>query len=201
MFVFTHHFAKLTKVAPLAKISACFAAVVFLEVWVSEYAIPEPFLSDNGPQLAVKFFNSVSRSLSIANVYTCTHRPETNGQVERYNRTVVAVLRNYVNEHEDDWDVYTSALTYVYDNQIHKSKQSKLFELVLSRPRTDFTLHPNVVDRPAATRETSKDFLKRMDIVMQRAYGELEAMEERCKRSFDKSVRRVNGCLRADDFV
>lgn len=134
-------------------------------------------------------------------MYTCTHRPETNGQVERYNRTVVAVLRNFVNEHENDWDVYTSALTYVYDNQIHKSKQSKLFESVLSRPRTDFTLHPNVVDRPAATRETCKDFLKHMDIFMQRAYGELEAMEERCKRSFDKSVRRVNGCLRADDFV
>lgn len=62
-----------------------------------------------------------------------------------------------------------SALTYVYDNRIHQSKQSKLFELVLSRPPTDFTLPPHVVDRPAATRETCNDYLKRMDTVIQRA--------------------------------
>jgi len=37
---------------------------------------------------------------------------EGEGGAERYNRTVLAMLRNYVNEHQEDWDKYASSLTY-----------------------------------------------------------------------------------------
>lgn len=74
-------------------------------------------------------------------------------------------------------------------------------ELVLSRLPANFTLHPEVVNRTVATRETRDEFLERMDVAIQRAYGELEAMQERYKRNFHKRVRRVNRRLRAGDYV
>lgn len=75
------------------------------------------------------------------------------------------MLRNYVNEHMDDWDVCASTLTYEY-NQVYKSSKTKPFKPVLSRPQTDFTLQPDVVDRLTATCETLKEFLKRMGIAI-----------------------------------
>lgn len=169
--------------AALPKITARFAVVAFLEVWVFNYGILVAPFSDNGHQFAAKFFQSVCSSLGITSVYTGAYHPQSNEQVEGYDRTVTAMLRNNVNEHQDDWEIYSSASSYAYNNQMHKSTKSKPFELVLSRPATDFTLHPDVIDRPAATRETREEFSKRMDITIQRAYGELEAIHERYKRN------------------
>lgn len=61
-------------------------------------------LSDSGPQFAAKFFQSVDRSLYTTNLYMSTCHPQTNGQVERYNRAVKAMSHDYINEHQDDWD-------------------------------------------------------------------------------------------------
>lgn len=110
------------------------------------------------------------------------------------------MLRNYVNEDMDGWDVCASTLTHEY-NQVHKSAKTKPFKPVLSRPKTDFTLHPDVVYRLRAICETLKEFLKRKGIAIQRAFGKLEAREERCKRNFDKRVRRINRLLCAGDYV
>lgn len=58
-----------------------------------------------------------------------------------------------------------------------------------------------MADRSAATRETRNEFLKRINIAIQRVYGELEATQGRYKRDFDKHVRGVNRRLRAGDCV
>lgn len=88
------------------------------------------------------------------------------GRLSDTTRTVTVTLRNYVNDHQDDLDVYASALTYAYNNQIHKSTKTKPFERVLNHLPTDFTLQPDVGDRPAATREARDDFLERIDIAI-----------------------------------
>ena len=72
------------------------------DAWVFKYGIPRSLLSDNGPQFNAKFFNSACRILGITDLYTSAYHPQTNGQVERYNRTIVSMLRNYVKEHQDD---------------------------------------------------------------------------------------------------
>ena len=52
-----------------------------------------------------KFFHSLCFVLEITNLYTSAYHPQTNGQVEQYNRTIAAMLPNYVGEHQDDCDV------------------------------------------------------------------------------------------------
>lgn len=81
------------------------------------------------------------------------------------------------------------------------STKIERLELVLSRLPTNFTPYPDVLNRTVATRETRDEFSERMDVAIQRAYGELKAMQERYKRNFLKCVRRVNRRLRAGDYV
>ena len=90
-------FTKLTSVVPSRKINAYNVAVAFAENWIFAYGPPEAVISNKGKQFAAKFFQAVCGLLGISNVFTSTYHPQTNGQVERYNRTILAMLRNYVN--------------------------------------------------------------------------------------------------------
>ena len=64
-------------------------ARTFFEGWVaSGYGIPNVLLTDNGSQFLAKFFQNFCKILGIKQVFTSAYRPSTNGQTERFNRTV-----------------------------------------------------------------------------------------------------------------
>ena len=71
-----------------------------------------------------------------------TYYPQTSGQVERYNRNILFMLRNYVNERRNDWDRYTTALMYAYNCHVHRSTDKIPLNLVLSRPPLEFSPAP-----------------------------------------------------------
>jgi transposase InsO family protein len=75
-----------------------------------------PALPANGQRLAVqcKYFLAVFRELGIAKIFTSASHPHTNGQVERFNRTIINSVRGYVERRQNDWDEYTSAITFGY---------------------------------------------------------------------------------------
>ena len=111
LLVLTDRFTKLTQVIPLRRIDAYTAAVAFAEHYILKYGPPKTLISDNGKQFASKFFQAVCSIRGLSNIFKSTYHPQTNVQVDRYNRTILAMLRNYVNEHQDDWDRYATALT------------------------------------------------------------------------------------------
>lgn len=82
--------------------------------------------------------------MGLNNTVTSAYYPQTNGQIERYNRTLLAMLRNFVNECQNDWDIYLSALTYANKNDAHRSTKTTLFELVLSRSWDPLSVHPSI---------------------------------------------------------
>ena len=150
LLVITDRFTKLTRVIPLRKITAYNVTVAFFEHWIFPYGPPECVISDNEKQCAAKFFQAVCEQLGISNVFTSTYHPQTNGQVERYNRTILAMLRNYVMitsisiiENQNDWDEFAFVLTYAYTNHVHRSTRTTPFDLVVSRPPPAFSLYHN----------------------------------------------------------
>eukprot|EP00171_Calliarthron_tuberculosum_P001455 IDg1455t1 len=108
-------------------------ACAFFVHWVFCYGPPVTLLSDNGPPFDSKFYAKVCLALEIRNNFTTTYHPRANGQVELYNRTILSALRRYVAEHPQHWDMFTDALTYAYNTQVHTSTGLAPFELVLNR--------------------------------------------------------------------
>jgi len=64
---------------------------------------------------------------------TTTYHPQTNGQVERYNRTVTTHVRHYITHDPRRWDKLLPVLTMAYDSQPHRSTGIAPFELVIPR--------------------------------------------------------------------
>lgn len=52
---------------------------------------------------------------------TPDYHPQTNGKVERFNRTVVKMLQCDVADHTNTWDRLLSVLTLAHDSRPHRS--------------------------------------------------------------------------------
>jgi transposase InsO family protein len=68
-------------------------ARAFVDQWVYVYGPPVSLLTDNGPQFTAKLFQAACAELGIYKLFTTRYHPQNNGQVERYNRTILAALR------------------------------------------------------------------------------------------------------------
>ena len=114
LLVIVDRFTKLVRTVPLKRITSSEVARAFVNHWVFAYGPPAELIADNGKQFTSKFFLDVCRILNVHNAFTTTYHPQTNGQVERFNRTIMSAVRSYVNEHPRDWDLYTSSICLLY---------------------------------------------------------------------------------------
>jgi Integrase zinc binding domain/Integrase core domain len=96
LLVIADRFSKVTNKVPLRTVNALSVARAFCDHRAYVYGPPVSLLTDNGPQFTAKFFQAVCAELGIHKVFKTAYHPQTNGQVERYNRTVLASLRGYV---------------------------------------------------------------------------------------------------------
>ena len=191
LLVITDRFSKLTRTVPLKRITAATVATAFVHHWVFTYGPPIKLLSDNGSQFTSKFFQNVCRILGVNNVFTTTYHPQTNGQAERFNRTILAALRHYVADHPRDWDLFTGAITFAYNSQVHRTTNLAPFELVLARaPKSLAVQAQPVLEEFNSARQYHLKWQSWLSSLMTTARKSLHKEQARYKRNFDARLRK-----------
>lgn len=185
LLVMTDRFSKLPRTVPLKRIAAAAIAQAFIKDWVYVYGPPLNMLSDNGKQLVPKFFQNACRIFGVKNVFSTKYHPQTNWQVERFNRTFVAALRPYVSDSPRNWYLYTNTLCYAYNTKMHSTTRMEAFDLVLAHPPLAL---PVVLDQETTsdTPKPASHHLKWRDDLKQRAEQaarELAKVQARNKRN------------------
>jgi len=61
------------------------------------------------------------------------YHPQTNGQVEWFNRTLKTMIAKFVNSRQDNWDIYLLAFLFTYRTSPHKSMGHTPYEVMLGR--------------------------------------------------------------------
>ena len=64
--------------------------------------------------------SSLCRSLGIECTQTTAYHPQGNGQVERFNYTLEAMLAKLVKENQKDWDLHIPKVLFVYRTVLHE---------------------------------------------------------------------------------
>jgi len=103
------------------------------------------------------FFIAVMIMIGIETVRTTAYHPQTNGQVERYNRTMATQLRHYVADDPSRWDELLPVVTMAYNSQPHRSTGIAPFELVIARRIPNLTIRNLPPGNPLSNKGTLKD--------------------------------------------
>ena len=200
MLVISERFTKLSQVVPLKRIIAYDVAVAFVKHWMFKYGAPATLLSDNGSQFVAHFFRRVCNILQVHNVFTTTYHPQTNGQVERFNRTLAAMLRCYFEDNPGLWCLYAPALCYTYTMSVHSTTGTTPFDLVLSRPPPEFTRDDRPQSRARTPRAQKSEYVQRLQVALQKASRSLQRAQARYRRDFDRGIR-VTRRIQTDDYI
>ena len=196
VLVITDRFTKLCRAIPLRNTKAVTTAKTFLEAWVYAYGPPRFLLTDNGRNFTSKFFQSICLAVGTKNLFTTAYHPQTNGQAERFNRTLVTRLRHFVAEHQSNWDEFVQPLTYAYNMQVHATTGTTPFDLVLSRHPPSITVKPPDnpdahTDTPPSAVNTKVGNFRKWRTALAAARTRMTAAQARYKANFDAKVSLI----------
>ena len=121
MMVVTDYYTKYTRVYPLANHTAATCAEALVKGWILHLGAPLMMHSDQGREFESNLWAAMCHELAICKTRTNPYRPQSDGQVERFNRTLIQVLKPLVNSHMDDWDEQCEFVVHAYNNTVHSS--------------------------------------------------------------------------------
>ena len=96
--------------------------------------IPSRILTDNGSEFVGAEFNTMLEKFGIQHVYSTPYRPQSNGCIERVNRTIGDFLRRL--RATQNWadDLVTAVITY--NNTLHSTIGLSPVAYLMERPHT-----------------------------------------------------------------
>lgn len=167
------------------------------------YGPPAFLLSGNGTQFTSKLFQLMCSTIGVKNLFTATYHPQTNGQVERFNRTLLARIRAFCAEQPKSWDEHIGGLTYAYNIQVHSSAGIAPFRLVILRPpagianRQDLWINADSVE-PSKVADRFKHMVVEFS---KRSSKNLAKAQARYKHNYGKKVRLAKRNAVEGDWV
>ena len=84
---------------------------------------------DQGANLNSQVIVALCKLLGINKTRTTAYQPRANGQVERFNRTLEAILSKVVSENQKDWDSHIPKALFAYRTAFHESSGHSPFHV------------------------------------------------------------------------
>ncbi|XP_062538327.1 uncharacterized protein LOC134206613 [Armigeres subalbatus] len=85
------------------------------------YSVPTVIVTDRGTAFTSKQFASFVNDHGIRHQLVATACPQANGQIERYNRTLIPLLSKLVEERSQDWDTVLVEAEFLLNNSFNRS--------------------------------------------------------------------------------
>ena len=163
--VFVDYLTKWPEVFPVADQSAATIATLLVEEIVSRHGVPAEVLSDRGRSFLSSLMAEVRKLLGIHQVNTTAYHPQTDGLVERFNRTLISMLAKTVERGGKDWDEHLPFVLFAYRASEQQSTCESPFFLLYGRdPRlpTDAALCPSKARATVDLREYGAELVAKM---------------------------------------
>jgi len=107
---------------------------------ICRHGLFEMMRSDRGPQFVGIIAANVYKQLGIKQIKTTAWHPQSNGIVERFNKTLKQTLKLWSNEYQNDWDTLLPYAMFAYMTTYHSTLQETPFYVLYGRdPSTILT--------------------------------------------------------------
>ena len=106
--VVVDQFTKWVEFYPLPNQSTEMVCKAIIDNFITRFGLSTRLHSDQGRNFESSLFQQLCKALEITKTRTSPYRPSANGQVERYNRVLLAMIRCYIDGRQKSWDEHLS---------------------------------------------------------------------------------------------
>uniref|UniRef100_A0A6G1SP10 RNA-directed DNA polymerase n=2 Tax=Aceria tosichella TaxID=561515 RepID=A0A6G1SP10_9ACAR len=200
IMVMTDYLTKFVIASPMRKTTTERIAEHLKRLLFFKFGVPKTIVTDNGANLTSYEMRQLFDLLKITHKTTSPYRPQTNGQIERYNRVIGSQLAIFASEKPQDWDKYLDALVFAYNTSIHASHLQTPYYLVHGREARKFI--DLVAENPKQYIASEHCDLTDQEIITEArrfAKGLIEASQLKSKHRYD--LTRVTSTYKVGDLV
>ncbi len=106
LIVFQDYYSRWVEVFAAPDQQANRLAAFFVNEIVCRYGAPARLLTDRGPAMTAKMFEEISKLCDSKRVLTLPYCPQTDGMVERTNRSLQNTLATLLEDKQVEWDLH-----------------------------------------------------------------------------------------------
>ena len=100
---------------------------------ICRHGCPAKILTDRGTHFNNLLLKGLMKKFEIKHLMSTPYHPQTNGLVERFNRTLCEALARTATDHLDEWDKYIAPVLFAYRTSKHSTTRMTPFFLVYGR--------------------------------------------------------------------
>lgn len=133
IMVVQDYFTKWVEAYPIPDGTAQTCARILVNDFLARFGMPLVLHSDQGRNFESDLFQEMCRLLNIKKTRTSPRHPSCNGMVERFNSTLVKMIKAFLAGRQCNWDVNLGCLTAAYRSSQHESTGFSPNMLMLGR--------------------------------------------------------------------
>ena len=205
LLVVVDHFTHFAQVYPTKNKSARAAADKIFNNFVLKFGFPKMLHHDQGKEFENKLFARLQELAGVEASRTTPYHPQGNGKVERFNRTILNMLKTLQEKEKPRWADHVDKLVFAYNCTRNDTTTFSPFYLLFGRsPRLPVDFLFDVQDEDASEKPVShSEFSESWKQAMSDAYAvvkeQVRKSKDRGKKHYDKKM--FGACLDVGDRV
>ena len=201
--VITNHFTRYAQAYVTPMQTAVVVAHTLWENFLVHYGWLEKILTDQGKSFENNLFRELCSLAKVKKLHTSPYHPETNGQHEHFNATLISMLGTLPSHAKKNWPEWITTLTHAYNCTVSPVTGFSPYFLMFGRN----PILPLDIDLGIPTREqeltSQQNYAQKLYSRLQWAYQKAQEnskKESECyKKYYDQRVKCMK--LRPDDLV
>ena len=202
VLIVTDHFTKYVEAYVTPKKAAVIIAKTLWENFLVHYRWPEKILSNQGKSFENNLIWELCELAQVKKLCTSPYHPETNGQCECFNATLIGMLGTLPTHAKNNWQEWIATLTHAYTCTVLSVTGFSLYFLVFGRtPKIPLDVEMGVTlmdQEPESYQNYAKKLQARLKWAYQKAQENSRKECEWKKKYYDQKMRYMS--LKSDDL-
>jgi transposase InsO family protein len=166
----------------------------FIGEYISLYGLPRQIHTDRGSQFTSLLFKNICEIFRIDKTQTTAFHPQSDGLVERFNRTIEDMLSKAVRRDQRNWDEILPLLMLAYRSSEHESIGFTPCMMMFGREAelpVDLLYGLPPKQQPCTHTEYVVTLSERLDKINKLAFNQMTLVRERQKRQYDIKTNKI----------